>query len=84
MLIVTAEETEAEIAAETETAVLIVEEETEVWIVEAGEIGIITLINPAIVVQIDRDVTGTEVGNVALIAADVIAALLERKGKNPR
>jgi len=83
VLIVTAEETEAVIAAETETAVLIAEEETEVRIAEVGEIGTITLINPAIVVQIDRDVTGTEVGNVALIA-DVIAVLLERKGKNPR
>ena len=80
MLIVTAEETEVATAAEI--AVLIVEEETEVRIVEVEEIGIITLTNPAIGVQIDRDVTETEVGSVALIAADVTAVLFERRGRS--
>lgn len=82
VLIVIAEETEVATAAETETAVLIVEEETEVQIVEVGGIGIITHTNPAIAVQIDRDVTATEVGNVALIAADATAVLFERKEKS--
>ena len=80
MLIVTAEETE--VATAEEIAVLIAEEETEVRIVEVEEIGIITLTNPVIGVQIDRDVTETEVGSVALIAADVTAVLFERRGRS--